>query len=455
MAWAPLPFASVGRGAEAALIAAVCLALALAALGLGDRRDLAPAAPALALLGLAALGLAQSLPLPASWVAALSPEHVRLGAEAAAALGGEAAAATLSLAPAISRWTALTFAGVAAAFAAATLAGRRRRHRRWLAGAVAASALFGVLYGLRRLLAGSSSLWGVELPGASDRLRGTFVNPNHFALSLEIALAVVFAWGWAAARRARYHDAVERKLLLVAPPVVVWLGLFAALALTRSRAGLAAAAAAVAAQGLMVAAAGRRWRLAPVGLAAAVAGLGLAAAVGLQHGLGRLLATSPYEVAWGERAQVYRLTFGLWRDFPWTGSGLGTFYDAFPAVQTAALPETWVHAHCDPLELLLTGGVIAVVIAVWGLSLLAVRLGRLLVAGVRSEHRAAALGALGALTAAAVHEGLDFGLTAPANGFTLAVVCGAAAGVRLPRRRRRREGAPDPEPPLRIRTTSG
>lgn len=452
VAWAPLPFASVGRSAEAALIVAAAVALALAATGLRGRRDLAPAAPALALVALALFGLVQSLPLPAGWVAALSPEHARLHAEAAEALGREPGPAALSLAPAVSRWTALTFAGLAAAFAAATLAGRRRRHRRWLAGTVIAAALFGVLYGARRLLDGATSLWGAELSGGSDRLRGTFINPNHFALALEIALAVTFAWGWAAARRARYHQAVERRLLLIAPPALIWLGLFGALASTDSRAGLVAAAAAVAAQGLMLAAAGRRWRLAPVGLAAATAGLGLAAAVGLQHGLGRLLATSPYEVAWGERAQVYRLTFELWLDFPWIGTGLGSFYDVFPAVQTQALPETWVHAHCDPLELLLTGGLVAAAIALWGLWKLAARLARLLAAGVPSEDRAAALGALGALTAAAVHEGLDFGLTVPANGFTLAVVCGAAAGVRLPRRRKRRhqdrgrrEGGPAPE----------
>jgi hypothetical protein len=61
------------------------------------------------------------------------------------------------------------------------------------------------------------------------------------------------------------------------------------------------------------------------------------------------------------------------------------------------------------------------------------RLLRRLRAAERSEDRAAALAALGALVGVGLHELVDFGLTMPANSFTLAIVVGAALGVRVRR----------------------
>ena len=147
-----------------------------------------------------------------------------------------------------------------------------------------------------------------------------------------------------------------------AAPVVLWLTLFAALAFTGSRTGLAAGAVAAVLQGLLAASASRRWRLAPLGLVGALVGLGVVAAAGLQQGLGRLLSVSTFEVTWGGRAQAARAALDLWRRFPLLGTGLGTFQDAFPLVQPAGLIGTWSHLHSDWLELLLTSGVVGSVL---------------------------------------------------------------------------------------------
>ena len=112
------------------------------------------------------------------------------------------------------------------------------------------------------------------------------------------------------------------------------------------------------------------------------------------------------------------------------GTGVGTFQDAFPMVQPAGLAGTWSHLHSDWLELLITTGVVGTALVGVGVTALAVRLSRVLRRGHRSEDRAAALAALGAIAALAIHETLDFGLTIPANAFTLAILCGAAAGAR-------------------------
>jgi O-antigen ligase/polysaccharide polymerase Wzy-like membrane protein len=431
--WAPLPFGSVVAWAETVLLAGACLALALAAANAPTLRPVA--LPAAALVAIAALGWAQARAWPAAVVAAVSPEHLRLYGGAADLLAPDAATPlpTLSLAPDLSRAGALSWLLPAAALVAAAAVGWHRSRRRVLAAALVAAGLFEILYGARRWFAGATSIWDREVPGDPSRLRGTFINPDHLAVFLEIVLPVVFAgvwWGW---RRARDEPAVELRLLLAGLPALLWLTVFVGLAFTGSRGGLAAAIAGAVGQGVLLAAARGRWRLAPLGAFAAIAGLGVVAGVGLQEGLGRLIGTSAYEVTWGARQRVYAATVELWERFPWLGTGLATFRDAFPMVHPPDLGYVWWHAHNDPLELLATTGVVGAVLMAAGLVALVLRLGTVLRHGRRSEDRAAALAALGALGAVLVHEFFDFGLTMPANALALAVVAGAAAAARCHR----------------------
>ena len=430
--WAPLPFGGVTPWASA-LLAALCFgALALAAVAAESLQALRPAAlPAAALAGMALLGLLQAAPLPAGLVAALSPEHAALERQAAA-LGAPAssAPARLTLAVSSTRRAALGWAAAAAAFLAAAVAGRLRGLRRCLAGALLAGALFQVFFGARDWFARARTLWGVDLPSAV-RLRGTFVNPNHLAVYLEMALPIAFAWSWWAARRARDEPRVELRIALAAPPAMLWLTLFAGLSFTGSRAGLLAAAAAVSAQGVLAAGERRRWWLAPLGAAVALAGVAAVAAIGWREGLGRLLATSATDVSWGARLREYGAALDLWRRFPATGTGLGTFRDAFPLVQPADLQGTWWHPHGDPLEVLVTGGLAGAALLAAGLWGVIARLAAVLRDGGRSEDRAAALAALGVLVSLAVHEGMDFGLSMPGNAVTLAVLLGAAGAARV------------------------
>ena len=271
----------------------------------------------------------------------------------------------------------------------------------------------------------------MELHVPALRLRGTFVNPNHLALYLEMALPIAFAWGWWAARRAADQPQIERRLLLVTPPAMLWLTLFAGLSFTGSRAGLLAAMAAVTAQGVLVARVRKRWWMAPLGALAALAGLLVVASVGLREGLGRLLATSASDVSLGARLHEYGAVLDLWGRFPVTGSGLGTFRDAFPLAQPADLYGAFWHPHSDPLEVLATAGLVGAALLAVGLVALVRRLGTVLALGARSEDRAAALAVLGVLAALALHAPLDFGLTMPGNALTLAVLLGSVVTARV------------------------
>jgi O-antigen ligase len=445
--WAPLPFGGVTPWAEASLEVLSFLALAAACLALERPADLKPVLlPAAALAGVALLGLVQALPWPAPVAALLSPGHARLFAEAAALLAPAPGGATrLTVAAAATRSAALVWAAVAAAIVAGAVAGRHRRGRRVLGGALLVSALFQIFFGARASLAGEKTLWGVEVPISAARLRGTFFNPNHLAFYLELALPVAFAWAFWTVRRAKREASLEHRVLTVAPAVLVWIVLFAGLVFTASRGGLLAAVAAAGLQGALIGIHYRRWDLAPLGAAAAVVGVAVAAAAGVEEGLARLVHSLPTDVSWGARRQAWAATVELWRRFPLTGVGLGAFRDAFPLVQPASLPGTWWHAHSGPLEVLATTGLAGAVLLGAGLAPLVLRLLTVLARGRRSEDRAAGLAAIGALASVAIHESFDFGLTLPANALTLAVFAGAAASARLGNR----PPAPIPVTPLR------
>lgn len=424
---APLPFGGVTRWGSAAVQAVAFAAFVLAASTARPRDLRSVAAPALALAAIAGIGALQSLSWPRPLAAALSPRFAELRAAAGQGTDGRV---PVSLAPDVSARTALTWIAAAAVLAASAVAARRRDRRRWLMAAVLAAAVFQMLYGAGPWLAASTEIWHTPVPGDPTRLRGTFVNPDHLAGYLEIALALTFAWGWWGMRRAwREPIPIEARLALAGPPIVVWLALFMGLAFTGSRGGLAAAVVAVVAQGLLLAKAARRGRLAPVGAVAALAGIGVVAAVGLQQGFGRLAATSAYEVTWNSRRQMYAAAWDLWQSFPWLGAGLGAFRDAIPLTQPADLPGNWWHAHSDWLELLATVGIVGAALFAAGLVPLVLRLARGWTAERPSEDRAAVLAALGALVSLSIHESIDFGLTMPATAITLAALFGTASAA--------------------------
>lgn len=443
--WAPLPFGSVTRWSSALVQAVAFGALCLAAMTARARDLRAVAAPAAALSAVAVLGALQALPWPSSLAAVIAFGDASLRESLPGAV-------PLSLASDASARTALMWAACAAVLICAAVAGRRRDRRRWLATAILTAALFQVLAGAGPWIARSTQIWGVTVPGDPTRLRGTFVNPDHLAVFLELALPIAFAWSWWGARHARPDLPAERRLLLVVVPPLIWIVLFLGLAFTGSRGGLAAALFAVVAQGLLLARAARRRLLAPVGAMAGLAGLGVVAAIGLQEGFGRLASTSAYEVTWNSRRQIYAATWRLWHDFPWTGTGLGAFRDSIGLTQPSDLPGSWWHAHSDWLELLATVGVLGALAFLMGLVPLMMRLVRGWTSEARSEDRSAVLAALGALLSLAIHESIDFGLTIPANAMTLAALVGVACIACAPQPAREAikeaqdQGGPPPEP---------
>ncbi len=425
----PRERAAVQVGAFMALAAVVAGCKTLRLLPAGEAvTELGPVVrPALAIAAVGVFGWLQSLPWPAGVTSFLAPRIAEIWSSNAARTGSEAA--SLSLAPEVSRATGVHWLAVAACLAVACVVGRERRLRRLLSLGMLAVAVFEIVYGSDNWFAQRTTIWGLTVGGDPTRLRGTFVNPDHLAFFLTTACAGGFAWLWWSVRQVLRRGAVARRLFFAMLPILLFLLLFVGLAFTGSRAGLAAAMVALLAQSLLLAFHYRRWQvgmLAGGTLALGVAGVAL---FGLQRGLGRFMATSAYEVTWSSRRTVYEASWELWQRFPITGTGLGTFRQAFPLVQPADLDLAWLHAHSDVLELLVTTGIVGPLLIGFGLVALYRRLWTVFQKGRRSEDRAIGLGALGAVTGALIHSTVDFGLTLPANAFVLAIFVGLACGT--------------------------
>lgn len=444
----PVRFGGVLPPERAVLDVAAFLALAVVLLRSPRLTLLRPALwPAVSLAAVALFGLLQSVLWPEPLVQLLSPRSAQIWGEAQLLLNGSADEASgswwlpLSLAPSATRVAAVHWLAVTAAFLAAAAAGAQRGSRRLLGLALAFSAVFQVIYGASAWSHQKAQILGVDVPGDPSRLRGTFVNPDHFAFFTGLAVALAFAWLWWAGRRLMSRRvSVEVGSVRLVLALLLFFLAFIGLGLSGSRSGLLAAFAALAAQGGVLAAKYRRWR----GAAWGATGLALGAVTfvlfGYQNFLGRWMETSAYELGWNARVGTWRDTLELWLNFPLTGSGLGSFRFAFPLTQSSEGQLTWVHAHSDWLELLATLGLPAFMVFVLGVGLLLFGLWTAARRGRRSEDRAFALGALGAVVYAVFHSMADFGLTLPANAFALAILCGAALGVPMTQRAKRRSG---------------
>jgi uncharacterized membrane protein YhaH (DUF805 family) len=396
--WAPLPFGSVTPWGSAVVVVTICVGL-VTALG-GARRDavLGPLVPALAALGaLGLLGLTQSF-------------------------------TALSVAPGLSQRAAMGWFAIALLFALAGLIARAPGARPALLAAAAVTTCFQAVYGWRQAVRSPGEIWGIAVAGPGSRLRGTYVNADHLAILFEIMLAVAAAWAWWAWRRSRREPRFERRWLLLAPPWLLWLVCWASIFATGSRAALAAAVVGAVAQVALVFGVTRRVWIPILAVALVLAGVVTLLTLGPSARLGRQLSTPFYEIVNSHRLAVWEPAARIWRSAPVVGTGLGTFEEVFPAVAPPELTSRrWGRAHNDPLELLVTGGLVGLGLLLATIAILVRRLWAVYRRGAARADRATALAALAALVPVSVHELFDFGLTIPANAVLLTLLVGVAA----------------------------
>lgn len=337
-------------------------------------------------------------------------------------------------------------ASVAALLLRYTTGRRRLRALVWtVTGACAASALFGLV---RQASAPESLRWLSPRLAANIGGYAQFINRNHFALLAEMGLGLALGAALASALRRRWGALV----VSLAAALVVW----AALVASGSRGGLLGMFALLSALVLLyftsvrragedgrARRAGRRaWlaRAAAVACLFALVGVG-AVWVGGERLAERLEAVpgdvslAESKVRWGDRRnEIWGATARVVREHPLAGVGFGAYRAAVTRHHDASGEMSLEQAHNDYLELLASGGLVALALAAW-LAYLFARRARAVLASHDTERRALAAGALAGLAAVAVHSLFDFGLHVTANAAVfvalavVAVVSGEQSAV--------------------------
>jgi len=437
----PLPFGAVGPAGRLLLELGAIVLLALwCVLGLLSGTRLPSRLALSGVLGLLGLTALQAVPLPIRIVEAVNPRAERLRSEVEPPpavleaerrlLGPDAGLvvpeSTLSLDPGVTASALRTGTALAALFliggAVATTRGIER-----LTLALLLSAAFQGLYGFLTLASGYDRIWNTPKLFNLDSSTGTFVNSNHYASYMSLALACGAALVLRNARRtflspdrmrrlSSFGAEGSRDLLLV---LLLACGI-GGLLTSNSRAGIALGLLSLGVTAIAVGGGKARIRLA---LLAAVA---IAAAIPLvQLGPERLVESyleSGQEMhEAGGRPTVWRDTIGMATAFPLTGSGFGTFASVYPLFRSGEVRQFYQHAHLDLLQLAAEGGIVAVVL----MALVLVPVARAIARGLAGRQGSLAPGLAAGLGAVLLHSWVDFPFHLPAIAATSAVVAGA------------------------------
>jgi O-antigen ligase len=119
------------------------------------------------------------------------------------------------------------------------------------------------------------------------------------------------------------------------------------------------------------------------------------------------------------RMQIWKSTWRVIRDHPVVGAGFGAYWIAISRYYDASGRLKPYQAHNDYLEVIASGGLIGAALALWFIIALVLRARARLQRSPDPFRRTACLGALAGLFGVAVHSLVDFGLQITAN----ALIC--------------------------------
>ena len=453
----PLPFGAVDEWAIFAFEAATFVLFALSLVGAGradeseeQNRALGrTASPSwLKILSMLFLGISvlQLVPLPPSILSAISPRASGIwGGVSPGAEPGTVAAhgwATLSLIP---NFTLYELVRYVLYFLFAYLVYkhvRTKKRVRTFVFLLFAAACFQSFYGLAEFFGGTQRIFRFQREAYMDSATGTFINRNHFAGFLEMIFPV--SVGYLLARASFFdmkrggsfkerilwfsQERLQKAAVFGIIPILIGVGIF----FSRSRTGIFLFFASIFLMVVALSGAGGRRPEGAEGPGGARGARGAGAGkrsakvmrtvllvvvfavilIGIRPVIERFsFAALAHEV----RPVYFKNTVEIIKDFPIVGTGLGTYFYAYPMYEKKYSGEMLEHAHNDYLELLAEGGIVAgglmIVVAFGALIWLFARWTR------RNDHlvRGVGLGCLVGIASILIHSLTDFNLHITAN----------------------------------------
>ncbi len=264
-----------------------------------------------------------------------------------------------------------------------------------------------------------------------------FINRNHFAFLMEVALGLLIG---AAIMRRRRH---EHLLLYLSAAVLM----SAAVVLSRSRGGLLAITVQVIFAGLLFVNSRApakekstnhergwvRWTRSIVATSVMIGALLLIIVAGVAWLGGDQLSTGVETAAIemaadrsetherARRRDIWRATWLMFKAHPMAGAGLGGFWAEVPLFHEASGASTPQQAHNDYLELLASGGILGAGLLIWFVIAL-LKQAKQSVNATEGFQRAVTLGAIIGLVGVGVHSIVEFGLHITINALVFVVL---------------------------------
>ncbi len=372
-------------------------------------------------VGLVILTALQVYAWPQGWVARLSPKAWEIRA-----LGngfGLADSLPLSLNPHATWLEGLKLWPAVVLFFLLIYTIDSRRKLQGMVGLILAVGLFEIFYGFWHLR--SHLIWGWKNTYTGSRLCGTFINSNHLATFLTMAILLGFGLflglretaprlseassfrertrRWS---RSEHMEPQLRRLLLLVLLLLLAVGLI----FTGSRGGMISLLMGFALMGLLIW--GHRWRRSHIIIMVVFMGAALLYSLFLGSGpaLDRF-SDQNQDV----RYHAFKGALAIFKEFPFAGSGLATFGDVFYRYEPAKLIDWYfLQTHSDWLQLLAETGLAGFSLVVMGwvvfFSVLTRQWGR----RQQGFARGLALGGIAALSAGVFHALMEFPFHIPA-----------------------------------------
>lgn len=281
--------------------------------------------------------------------------------------------------------------------------------------------------------------WQDILPFSSRygrvRARGSYINPNHFAAVLAMTSPFLLGRIYYLHQRGRDHllggrsASGEGRKYSVSGQVPFYifllLTMLVALVLSGSRMGIFSAFSALLLVVLLSQLKGRQTKL----LASSFIVLGGVLVYLLWIGLGSVIPRfeALLEAGYLEsnaRVLVWKDELRLLYDYPWLGTGLGTFGIVFKKYQASSLNYWFDQAHNDYLQFSVELGLLGFLAFFGPIFWLLIRMMRSFMNDPSRFRASVTLGCIGGSFALLVHSFTDFNLQIPANAMIFAVILG-------------------------------
>ena len=378
----------------------------------------------------------QLVPLPSSLLGSISPLRL-LGPSHGDLSHGQWVWTTLSIYPHDSVVALLKFLACLSAFVLGAYLFDSRKRKSLLLRVLILLGCFEAVYGIVQYLTGWQKIFAYTKQFDLQEATGTYINRNHFAGLLELTLPFVVAalyysfQLWSEERHAGTSrnassggNALGFQTIFYAFLLLI---ILVGVLFSRSRMGILATLVTLLFMFLAVLArlrTGRRtWMI------GVLVFLFCVLAYGIWIGLGPVLARfepmqeSAYLQMEG-RISIWKDSLSVIRDYPLTGTGLGTFGVAFRHYQTDLVNFYVDHAHNDYLEFASDTGLLGAALLFLPIFYLFFKMVVSFLNDPRRYRPAVTLGCMGSTLAMLVHSVTDFNLQIPANALIFAVVLG-------------------------------